>query len=62
MNLNFGTTVTLVKKFEKRKKLEISKAEAARIDRHRKKLELFSNIVRHWISRLDRLMLRCQED
>jgi hypothetical protein len=62
MVIKFKKTVELIKKLEKRKKIEITKSEKVKLDKHYAKLDAFSNVISHWKSRIERAMSRYQED
>lgn len=61
MIIKFSKMVTAIKKLEKRKKIEITRSENARLKRFMNKLDRFNNIINHWKSRIERIMNRYLE-
>lgn len=62
MVLKFKKITEVVKRYEKRKKIEISKSEKVKLEKYYNKLDSFSNIISHWKSRVERILNCYQED
>ena len=62
MIIKFKKTVELVRRFEKRKKKDVTISEKAKLEKHYNKLDRFNNIINHWKSRIERLLNCYQEE